>query len=55
MLNLQSDEFLVARHVLPPPAEASEPQTARLVARFLLLFSPPIMQHHHQPADPASI
>lgn len=47
-------DFLIARQVLPPPIEAREPQTARLVARFLLLFSPPTKQHHHQPADPAS-
>ncbi|KAL9026427.1 MAG: hypothetical protein Q9196_004907 [Gyalolechia fulgens] len=47
-------EFLVARHVLTPPTKASEPQTARLIARFLLCFSPPVEQHHHQPADPAS-
>ncbi|KAL9605098.1 MAG: hypothetical protein Q9219_000032 [cf. Caloplaca sp. 3 TL-2023] len=48
-------EFLVARHVLPPPAKASEPQTGRLLAQFLLEIHPPAKQHHHQPTVPASI
>ncbi|KAI4167570.1 MAG: hypothetical protein LQ343_007109 [Gyalolechia ehrenbergii] len=47
-------KFLIARRGLTPPTKASEPQTGRLVARFLLCFSPPVEQHHHQPADPAS-
>ncbi|KAL8717358.1 MAG: hypothetical protein Q9225_005392 [Loekoesia sp. 1 TL-2023] len=47
-------DFLIARQVLPPPSKASEPQTARLIAQFLLCFAPPAEQHCHQPAVPAS-
>ncbi|KAL8729488.1 MAG: hypothetical protein Q9166_004736 [cf. Caloplaca sp. 2 TL-2023] len=46
--------FLVARQVLQPPITTSNPQTARLLAQFLLCFSPPIEQNQHQPAVSAS-
>lgn len=48
------DDFLVARQALQAPTTPSTPQTGRLVAQFLLCFSPPTPHHHHQPAVPAS-
>ncbi|KAL8874274.1 MAG: hypothetical protein Q9174_000354 [Haloplaca sp. 1 TL-2023] len=45
--------YLIARQTLRPPSTARELHTSRLLARFLLSFSPPIV-HDHQPADPAS-
>ncbi|KAI4093175.1 MAG: hypothetical protein LQ344_003002 [Seirophora lacunosa] len=49
----EHNAFLVARQVLPPPSTPSDPQTGRLVAQFLLGFSPPAKQHLHQPAVPS--
>ncbi|KAL8643275.1 MAG: hypothetical protein Q9226_008412, partial [Calogaya cf. arnoldii] len=46
--------FLVARQVLRPPTTTSDPQTARLVAKFLLCFSPPVEQNQPHPAVAAS-
>ncbi|KAL8921925.1 MAG: hypothetical protein Q9172_003774 [Xanthocarpia lactea] len=40
----QYHTFLVARQVLPPPTTTKDPQTARLIAQFLLCFSPPAQQ-----------
>ncbi|KAL8773210.1 MAG: hypothetical protein Q9209_001886 [Squamulea sp. 1 TL-2023] len=47
--------FLVARQKLGPPTTTSDPQTARLVAQFLLCFSPPVEQNQPQPPVPASM
>ncbi|KAL8737788.1 MAG: hypothetical protein Q9181_001351 [Wetmoreana brouardii] len=46
--------FLIARQALPAPSTTRDPQTSRLIAGFLLCFSPPAEQHQHQPAVPAS-
>ncbi|KAL8695443.1 MAG: hypothetical protein Q9218_000021 [Villophora microphyllina] len=45
--------FLIARQALEPPTTARYPQTARLLARFLLFFCPPKEQRPLQPAVPA--
>ncbi|KAL8892296.1 MAG: hypothetical protein Q9215_000809 [Flavoplaca cf. flavocitrina] len=42
------------RQVLGPPTTTSNPQTARLIAQFLLCFSPPVEQNKPQPAAAAS-
>ncbi|KAL8784708.1 MAG: hypothetical protein Q9213_003804 [Squamulea squamosa] len=47
-------DFLVARQTLGPPT-TSDPQTARLVAQFLLCFSPPVVQNQPQPPVSASM
>ncbi|KAL8674324.1 MAG: hypothetical protein Q9168_001253 [Polycauliona sp. 1 TL-2023] len=49
----QYHTFLVARKVLQPPVKTSDPQTGRLLAQFLLCFSPPVEQNQPQPAVPA--
>ncbi|KAL9633462.1 MAG: hypothetical protein Q9204_003383 [Flavoplaca sp. TL-2023a] len=51
---MQYYDFLVARQVLGPPTTTSNPQTARLIAQFLLCFSPPVEQNQPQPAVAAS-
>ncbi|KAL8909796.1 MAG: hypothetical protein Q9171_004886 [Xanthocarpia ochracea] len=50
----QYHTFLVARQVLPPPTTTNEPQTARLIAQFLLYFSPPAQQNQPQQAAVAA-
>ncbi|KAL8854256.1 MAG: hypothetical protein Q9221_000970 [Calogaya cf. arnoldii] len=47
-------EKYLARQVLGPPTTTSDPQTARLVAKFLLCFSPPVEQNQPQPAGTTS-
>ncbi|KAI4098724.1 MAG: hypothetical protein LQ339_006329 [Xanthoria mediterranea] len=47
--------FLVARQVLQAPTTTRDPQTARLIAKFLLLFYPPVKQNQPQPAVAASM
>ncbi|KAL8642700.1 MAG: hypothetical protein Q9228_000630 [Teloschistes exilis] len=51
----RSGPFLIARQALAAPESAEQPQTARLIAKFLLLFHPPEYQHSHQPAEPDSM
>lgn len=49
------DTFLVARQVLQAPTTTRDPQTARLIAKFLLFFYPPVEQNQPQPAVAASM